>query len=93
MNNLIELFNEISIGDDDVKMIHKTIKKENYVDKEINMLIDGIKMISIDNKTKKRHVEIEKEYIKTILRLIKDCREKKSIQEINTFMPGWIDSH
>jgi hypothetical protein len=96
MDTLIELFDNICIDDVDVCMIQKTIKNENYADDDIKMLIDGIKMISIDDKlptdkSKKRKIMIKSEHVQIILRLINECREKKSFQEINTFMPKWID--
>ena len=92
MDKLTELFNKISIDDKDVKLINKTITYNNYDDDDIDMLIDGIKIMSIENELKKRKQNIDSEYIKLILRIIDDCREKKSTLHCNNFLPKWIDS-
>lgn len=92
MDKLTDLFNKISIHDKDIKLINNTIKQNNYDNDDINMLIDGIKIMSIENNSKKRKQNIDSEYIKLILRIIDDCREKKSTLHVNDFLPKWIES-
>lgn len=92
MDKLTDLFNKISIEDKDIKLINETVKQNSYDDNDIEMLVDGIKIMSIENNSKKRKQNIDSIYVELILRIINECRRKKSTMPVNDFSPKWIDS-
>ena len=91
MDELNKLFNKISIDDDNIKLINDTIKHNEYDDDDVNMLINGIKIMSLENNSKKRKPPHDTNYIKLILRIINECKEKKSTLCINNFVPKWSE--